>query len=539
MNNYNKKRPLKPAIRISREQQISKAKADCEAKMEEIAKEKNTIDYGDLTWDAFITISLDETYDTVTASRIIDLQNRYKELRAEHELIYAEDIVIAELNQKHAVVHVDQTYILTEKENIFGGHDFSLESSNSFKMYYLDQKIMCFDGKEQRKADIWLNSPKRRKYSNIVFDPSGKFDKKYYNIWRGFARSAKQGDCLKYWNHVFEIICNDDKETYTYLRKWLAYVFQRPDVVHTAVVLCGLQGVGKNTFVDPLGVLLGSHYAPLSNISELISNFNFHLKNAVLIHANEALWGGHKKDIGTIKAMITERMCLIEGKGKDRIVVPNFKHIILSSNEDWPVHLDPDDRRFLVLNVSDKRKEDKAYFGAIHHEMENGGYEALLYDLLNEDISNYDPRTLPSNSNSFDIKMRSVGSAHRYLYEALSAGGFSIGKDESTHNQVWHNPVSKKKLYEDYAKWCDDNHETTETNHVFSKYLKRLIVSVKDVRPSSGGTRVRSYEFSTLARTQEDFAKTFKEEPSRIFANYVPDYELNVHDSECEVDQNK
>ena len=140
----------------------------------------------------------------------------------------------------------------------------------------------------------------------------------------------------------------------------MAYVFQRPDKVHTAIVICGSQGVGKNSFVEPLGILLGSHYVLLNNIFELVSNFNFHLKNAVLIHANEAFWGGNKKEIGTLKAMITEETCLIEGKGKDRIMVKNYKHVIMSSNEDWPVHLDPDDRRFYVLRVSKNHKEDQA-----------------------------------------------------------------------------------------------------------------------------------------------------------------------------------
>ena len=42
---------------------------------------------------------------------------------------------------------------------------------------------------------------------------------------------------------------------------------------------------------------------------------------------------------------------------------------MLSSNEDWPVHLDPDDRRFFVLKVSEKHKEDHMYFNAISDEL--------------------------------------------------------------------------------------------------------------------------------------------------------------------------
>ena len=75
--------------------------------------------------------------------------------------------------------------------------------------------------------------------------------------------------------------------------------------------------------------------------------------------------------------------------------------MILSSNEDWPVHLDRDDRRFFVLKVAERYKEDHEYFAAIQEELNAGGYEALLYDLLHEDLIGFNPRKLPSCSDSF------------------------------------------------------------------------------------------------------------------------------------------
>jgi phage/plasmid-associated DNA primase len=294
-------------------------------------------------------------------------------------------------------------------------------------------------------------------------------------------------------------------------------------------VLCGSQGVGKNSFVEPLGKLLGPHFAPLSNISELVSNFNYHLKNAVLIHANEALWGGHRKDIGTIKAMITDPYCYIEGKGKDRIPVRNFRHVILSSNEDWPIHLDADDRRFLVLQASEKHKEDRAYFLAIKQELENGGYEALLYDLLHEDVSNFDPRQLPANSNSFAIKMRSADSAHRYLHSALNEGGFSIATMSDNNLPVWHPIIPKDSIYEDYTAWCEKSREEPLIRESFGRALKKLIKSVEDTRPG-GGSRLRCYKFLSLRQTQEDFSKAFKEKPERIFDSYDDGVQALVQD---------
>ena len=219
--------------------------------------------------------------------------------------------------------------------------------------------------------------------------------------------------------------------------------------------------------------------------------------------------------------MITEETCLIEGKGKDRIVVRNFKHVILSSNEDWPVHLDPDDRRFFVLSVSDKHKEDHAYFEALCDELNNGGYEALLFDLLHEDLSKFNPRQMPPNSVSFSIKLRSGPSAHLYLYEVLIDGGFSIGSDPKDGSPVWQGQIPKDSVYEDYLNWCKKSGEGTISKAIFGRILKRLIISIEDIRPG-GELRVRCYKLPTLRQAREDFAKAHKQEPWRIFEDHEP-----------------
>lgn len=420
-----------------------------------------------------------------------------------------EAAVVAELNKKHAAVTLDQFYILTEKENpIFGGKDFSLESKQSFKNQY-ENKIP--DGHEKTKADIWLKNQLRREFKGIIFDPTHEGNKNdYYNLWTGFAKTHQKGDCSLYWNHIKENICSNDPEAYRFVRKWLAYVFQFPDEAHTALVLVGTQGVGKNSFVEPLGVLLGNHYVLLSNLSELVSNFNYHLKHAVLIHANEALWGGNRKELGTLKAMITEKTCLIEGKGKDRIMLKNFKHVILSSNEDWPVHLDADDRRFFVLSVSEDHKEDFSYFEAIHKQLENGGYESLLFDLLNEDLTNFNPRRFPNSNAAFGIKLLSAKSIHQYLYNVLNEGCFDVGN--ATAIGSWPEfSISTETVFQDYCIWCVRNGKKDRSEKdVLIREIKKLLRTVNDTRPTEDGVRVRKITLPCLEDSRKSFEKAYK-----------------------------
>jgi hypothetical protein len=278
MDNSSAKKTAKQR-KLSRSKQIEVLQSTWHEEAKQLVAERTRIGYGDFEWPAFIEIDPVGILDTSQQSQIIALKEQYKALTEKEELLWAEDKVIDELNKKHAIVHVEQTYVLTEKENPLGGHDFSLESKYSLKAYYEADVILCIDGIERSKADIWLKSLRRRKYQGITFDPTAVgHSKGHYNLWKGFTISPVQGDCSKYWKHVTENICNDDPKKYQYVRKWLACIFQHPDCIHTALVICGSQGVGKNSFVNPLGFLLGAHTPLLATFMSSLQTLTTILK---------------------------------------------------------------------------------------------------------------------------------------------------------------------------------------------------------------------------------------------------------------------
>jgi hypothetical protein len=210
--------------------------------------------------------------------------------------------------------------------------------------------------------------------------------------------------------HVKNIICSGNEIYYFYIRKWLAHLIQKPWIIGAAIVLRGKQGTGKGAFVNALGKLLGPHYAPLVSLDHILGRFNSHLKNAILISADEAVWCGQRKELGMLKALITEPKFFIEAKGKDGHWIDNYKHLIVSSCENWAVPLDPDDRRFFVLDISSEKKEDVEYFNAFYHQLDHGGHEALMYDLMHEDLNGFDPKIMPENYLGFDMKLQSASS---------------------------------------------------------------------------------------------------------------------------------
>jgi hypothetical protein len=58
--------------------------------------------------------------------------------------------------------------------------------------------------------------------------------------------------------------------------------------------------------------------------------------------------------------------------------------------------------------VSDKRKQESKYFTALLAEYENGGASRLLYELLNMDLSGFNPYTIPQTKELLVQKMQST-----------------------------------------------------------------------------------------------------------------------------------
>lgn len=468
--------------------------------------------------DTIAKIEIGTQDETAVKNDLKSILERCQERERQFETLIPESIenkIVKELNEKHAVVHTDQFYILTEKpHSLYEGIDFALESKQSFLNMYENQNFEGSNEKTYNKAKFWLKHQDRRQYPNgIAFDPtSTEHTKGRYNIWKGFSLKPVKGNCQLFKNHILEVICSGNKEYYRYVFSWIAHLVQKPHELLPGLVLMGEQGTGKNSFVDAIGIIFGSHYLPLDNIDQFLGNFNFHLKNAVLIHGNEAVWGGNKKELGKLKAMVTEKFCVIEGKGKDQISMRNFKHLILSSNEDWPVHLDRDDRRFFVLKVSNKHKQNRPYFKDLHKELKNGGLEALLYDLLNEDISEFDPHIIPQSLEAFEIKMQSAPSVEKYLYEVLKVGSFDIGKVGQTGN--WQTILSKYSIltdtvFIDYKDWCEHQGIKPESDVYLGRAIKKLIPSMDKSR-SRQYERKAQYDLPGFSKAREEFQIAYK-----------------------------
>jgi hypothetical protein len=141
--------------------------------------------------------------------------------------------------------------------------------------------------------------------------------------------------------------------------------------------------------------IFGAHAFQVTSGEEVIGKFNGHLQDCVLFIADEAYWGDDKRCVGRLQGMITEPYLPIERKGFDLILVPNYLHVVMLAEPGWVIPAGRYERRYAALSVSDRRREDREYFRALHRQIKEGGAEAMMWDLQRMDLGDWHPREIP------------------------------------------------------------------------------------------------------------------------------------------------
>lgn len=359
--------------------------------------------------------------------------------RAHEEAI---DPMLRAINDQYALVGNanGRCRILTETDSMLEGtrrRVISLLSIEDFCHWFRNKRV-SFPGPNGQPSSIeagkwWLMHPNRREYKTVCFEP-GRDTPGVYNLWKGFSYDPAPGSCDLYLNHIREVLCRGREELYRYLIGWMATCVQRPaQPGHVAVVLRGKQGTGKGVFASVFGSLFGPHYVAVRDPNHLFGQFNAHLRDCLVLFADEAFWAGNKKHEGQLKALVTEPTVLVEAKGVDATVANSYIHLILASNEEWVVPAAIDDRRFFVLDVGGQRARDSAYFSAILRQMrEEGGFSALLHFLLNYDLSEYDVRKIPQTAALRDQKVHSFTTEVEWWFNKLRDGRLTSDREWGT-----------------------------------------------------------------------------------------------------------
>jgi hypothetical protein len=262
------------------------------------------------------------------------------------------------------------------------------------------KKYVCVD-----IASIWISSMSRKTAESVVFHPADAMGNlrpglcldpvKYLNTWCGLYYSTKrvnaewkdasknmkralssnptptehltaeekkllegQYEPDKILDHVKHVWCgaaegDNQQAMQEFTVRYLASMLQRPErKLSSALCVRGLQGIGKNCVTDIMGACLGASYvAPLNSQGDLTSHFNAHVTEKLLVILDENQASNSKNEDPKLKTLITGSVLMATKKGIDTAKEQNYFNVIIFSNDNVLINIEPSARRYMMLNA--------------------------------------------------------------------------------------------------------------------------------------------------------------------------------------------
>lgn len=338
------------------------------------------------------------------------------------------------------------------------------------KAYASDYFSTPADPEPKQLGKYWTKWRGRKTYDGIDLVPNGApvLPGNVLNLWSGFSCQPTKGSWGRLFDHVAYILAGGDAAHADYIFRYAAWAVQHPgERAEVALVFRGGKGSGKGTFANALKYLFGQHGLQIFSSRHLTGNFNGHLRNCLLLFADEAFWAGDKVGESVLKGMLTEPALIVEKKGVDAEPWRNRLHVIMAANADWVVPASHDERRYAMFDVAENRIGDIPYFKAIHQELVSGGYSAMLHDLLRVPLNGWHPRQIVRTEALQKQKARSLDVYHEWLENLLQQGELPMSHTPTAEY------VCQASVLLTMARENGGRHAHNITSGMLGRFLKR------------------------------------------------------------------
>lgn len=306
-------------------------------------------------------------------------------------------VKLFELNQSVAFVHNTGEVVELDSGNVYSSGTFS--DAVYRNQVYTEWKGDPVKPVQKAAAKEWLGWPYRNSVARLVYEPGSSVPitpNNEYNCWTGWAVQPQvtKGVNVQPWldltGRMFPTV---DPLVLKYLRQWFAYPLQNPGAkLDTAVLVWGYQtGTGKTLLGETMGAIYGRNYGKVTNM-QLQDKFTEWLVNKQFIVGDEISLAGKREVANQLKDIITRKTLRVNIKNQKTYEIRDCVNYYFTSNHPDAIYLEPNDRRFLVLEVNTEpwpHSEATRYVKWLEKE---GGAAVLFHYLLHEvDCSDFAP----------------------------------------------------------------------------------------------------------------------------------------------------
>ncbi len=350
-------------------------------------------------------------------------------------------------------------------------------------------------------SQFWID-PKSTLYNGVEFNPKHT-TAGFLNLWVGMTLKPKFGQAERIYYFLREVLCGGRVAEYEYLIRYLAHAVQKPgEKPGVMVTMIGGQGVGKGTLGKILQKLWSATFLQVSRIAQVVGDFNGGLERSYIVFLDEALFVGDRASSDALKSLVTEQSVNINEKHQPARQIKSYHRFFAATNADWFKSTDRDDRRDFVLRVSDCHKGDAKFWEALNAEIDGAGVSALLNDLVNMDLSDFNVRLKPNTRELTAQKLQSLEKFPRWWFDCLSQGRIHEA------GNGWPEFISSAtmiRLFEEAEKMVRSYKKLIDRD--VSAFMTKMCPSAQREQGMEGAHRRRGYTLPSVEAARGDFEK--------------------------------
>lgn len=337
-------------------------------------------------------------------------------------------------------------------------------ATNSDKVEQLTKKEIlqneednhCSDGSSFIKR--WLEDPHKREYDRMAFEPGGKIGEHDYNMFHGLRIQPVEGDWSVF-HTLLTLLVSHDPQGYEYVENWCARRVQNlGEKSRVCLIFQGRKGVGKDTLWDEFGKLFGDEHFHNTSRPEhtVFARFTSQLARSLLIKFEEANFTTNKDNEDQLKAIITSGVAQIEKKGMPIIKVNSYVDCVMTTNQEVPIPMTDDERRFAAFKCSEEKRGDTAFWVDVYAKLKDGTQLAAWYHhLLNKDLKGWSATPVYKTRYYKDLVGVCAPLHARYFCDLLREHGWDSTEATSIGSSV----ELMRAMNQRFPKFPWDNHK--------------------------------------------------------------------------------
>lgn len=362
--------------------------------------------------------------------------------------------------------------------------------------------------------DIILNNKKLfYLYNNTKTDFDFTYsDKKCFYMSREFKATELENYDISVLEEILsfikEVFCKNDEVIYNYFMKWLAFTVKYPNMKSgKGILLYSEPRCGKGTIIEFLCEYIYGDYNTIPNIGlkGLLDKNNFQLLGKKFVAVNElsTVKEEFKSKFDTLKTLITEKKQPFKKLYCDTGIADFLTEFVFMTNHKYSFSVEEGDGRYLMLDCSNKYKDNNEYFSKFRSNNFNKNVGDHFYTYLLRLLTKPDDfymMKLPDTQYKKDLKNISKHSIIDYIEFLLGENNeYYKNKENNTSwaseeldKYIEPNKFGRYKmtdLYQHYSKWLELNGERKQAN----KWFKVNMFDNGFVKKKSNG--IEYYEY--------------------------------------------